>query len=118
MRRPWWRFHPRAETSFRATVRVNEGISGTTANSIVRAPSSRIMLCTQKKQALRAPWIVEFLNEQDYDIVVLQEVIDHKMTASEGAAELGRIYPVPLANGFLYARPGANLVSDTGLHRA
>jgi len=34
----------------------------------------------QKKQALRAPWIVEFLNEQDYDIVVLQEVIDRKMT--------------------------------------
>ncbi len=33
-----------------------------------------------KKQALRAPWIVEFLNDQDYDVVVLEEVIDHKMT--------------------------------------
>ncbi len=34
----------------------------------------------QKKQALRAPWIVEYLNGQDYDVVVLQEVIDHKIT--------------------------------------
>jgi phospholipase C len=34
----------------------------------------------QKGQALRAPWIVEFLNTQDYDIVVMQEVIDKKMT--------------------------------------
>lgn len=35
----------------------------------------------RKKQALRAPWIVDYLNAQDYDVVVLQEVIDHKMTA-------------------------------------
>jgi neutral ceramidase len=34
-----------------------------------------------KGQAMRAPWIVEFLNRQDYDVVVLQEVIDKKMTA-------------------------------------
>jgi endonuclease/exonuclease/phosphatase family metal-dependent hydrolase len=34
----------------------------------------------RKKQALRAPWIVEYLNAQDYDVVVLQEVIDKKMT--------------------------------------
>ncbi len=33
-----------------------------------------------KGQAMRAPWIIEFLNQQDYDIVVLQEVIDKKMT--------------------------------------
>jgi endonuclease/exonuclease/phosphatase family metal-dependent hydrolase len=33
-----------------------------------------------KGQAMRAPWIVEFLNRQDYDIVVLQEVIDRRMT--------------------------------------
>jgi len=33
-----------------------------------------------KGQAMRAPWIIEFLNAQDYDIVVLQEVIDKKMT--------------------------------------
>ncbi len=34
----------------------------------------------QKGQAMRAPWIVEFLNAQDYDVVVMQEVIDKKMT--------------------------------------
>jgi endonuclease/exonuclease/phosphatase family metal-dependent hydrolase len=34
-----------------------------------------------KKQALRAPWIIEYLGEQDYDVVVLQEVIDKQMTA-------------------------------------
>jgi endonuclease/exonuclease/phosphatase family metal-dependent hydrolase len=34
-----------------------------------------------KKQDLREPWIVEYLNRQDYDIVVLQEVIDRTMTA-------------------------------------
>lgn len=33
-----------------------------------------------KGQAMRAPWIVEFLNQQDYDVVCLQEVIDKKMT--------------------------------------
>jgi endonuclease/exonuclease/phosphatase family metal-dependent hydrolase len=35
----------------------------------------------QKKQALRAPWIIEHLNQQDYDVVVLQEVIDKPITA-------------------------------------
>lgn len=35
----------------------------------------------RKKQALRAPWIIDYLNDQDYDVVVLQEVIDKKMTA-------------------------------------
>jgi endonuclease/exonuclease/phosphatase family metal-dependent hydrolase len=34
----------------------------------------------QKKQALRAPWIIEYLKGQDYDIVVLQEVIDRKIS--------------------------------------
>jgi phospholipase C len=35
----------------------------------------------KKGQTLRAPWIIEYLNERDYDIVVLQEVIDQKITA-------------------------------------
>jgi endonuclease/exonuclease/phosphatase family metal-dependent hydrolase len=35
----------------------------------------------RKKQELRAPWIIDYLNAQDYDVVVLQEVIDKKMTA-------------------------------------
>src|SRR5580704_2566120 len=34
----------------------------------------------QKKQELRAPWIIEYLNEQDYDIIALEEVIDRKIT--------------------------------------
>lgn len=42
-----------------------------------------------KGQALRQPWIVEFLNQQDYDVVCLQEVIDKKMTGllKEGLKE-------------------------------
>jgi len=46
----------------------------------------------QKKQALRAPWIIEFLNQQDYDVVVLQEVIDKKM-ADLLKAGLKETYP-------------------------
>jgi endonuclease/exonuclease/phosphatase family metal-dependent hydrolase len=34
----------------------------------------------QKKQAVRAPWIIEYLNQQDFDIVALEEVIDRKIT--------------------------------------
>ncbi len=34
----------------------------------------------RKMQAVRAPWIVEFLSAQDYDVVVLEEVIDKKIT--------------------------------------
>ncbi len=34
----------------------------------------------QKGQAMRAPWIVEYLNRRDYDVVVLQEVIDRKIS--------------------------------------
>jgi len=33
-----------------------------------------------KGQAMRAPWIIEYLNDSKYDIVCLQEVIDPKMT--------------------------------------
>lgn len=36
----------------------------------------------QREQKLRAPWIIEYLNGQDYDIVVLQEVIDPAITES------------------------------------
>ncbi len=32
-------------------------------------------------QKLRAPWIIDYLNRQDYDIVVLQEVLDYAITA-------------------------------------
>lgn len=33
-----------------------------------------------KMQAIRTPWIVEYLNAQDYDVVCLQEVIDPRIT--------------------------------------
>ncbi len=35
----------------------------------------------QRDQKLRTPWVIEFLNAQDYDIIVLQEVIDTAITA-------------------------------------
>src|SRR5690606_1243787 len=34
----------------------------------------------QKLQRLRAPWIIEHLSTNDYDVVVLQEVIDPPIT--------------------------------------
>lgn len=46
----------------------------------------------QKKQALRAPWIIEYLNQQDYDIVALEEVIDRQIT-EELKAGLKKQYP-------------------------
>ena len=46
----------------------------------------------QKGQTLRAPWIVEHLNQCDYDVVVLQEVIDKKI-AEQLCAGLKATYP-------------------------
>ena len=46
----------------------------------------------QKGQALRAPWIIEHLNQCDYDVVVLQEVIDKKI-AEQLQAGLKAAYP-------------------------
>ncbi len=43
-------------------------------------PTSPPVEPLQRGQAMRAPWIIEFLNAQDYDVVVLQEVIDKKIT--------------------------------------
>lgn len=61
------------------------------------------------------------LSPQHCDMVavacVYRDVIDHKMTSAEGQAELARIYPVPLANGFLYAKPGSTLVANPGQNR-
>ena len=34
----------------------------------------------QKKQAVCAPWIIEYLDKQDYDIIALEEIIDRKIT--------------------------------------
>ena len=49
---------------------------------------------------------------------VFRDVIDHRVAAAEGAAELARIYPVPVANGFLYAKPGSAFVANAGQHRS
>jgi endonuclease/exonuclease/phosphatase family metal-dependent hydrolase len=46
----------------------------------------------QKKQHLRAPWIIEYLREGNYDIVVLQEVLDPKIT-EQIKRELKQSYP-------------------------
>ncbi len=50
----------------------------------------------QKKQSLRAPWIIEYLNKQDYDIVALEEVIDRKIT-EQFKAGLRDQYPYIIA---------------------
>ncbi|MBC7585998.1 MAG: U32 family peptidase, partial [Tardiphaga sp.] len=61
------------------------------------------------------------LSPQHCDMVAVarlfRDVIDHKTTGTEGAAALGQIYPVPVANGFLYAKPGSTFVANTGQHR-
>jgi endonuclease/exonuclease/phosphatase family metal-dependent hydrolase len=57
----------------------------------------------RKMQAVRAPWIIDFLNAQDYDVVVLEEVIDYKMTAvlKEGLkAKYPHIVSVDAKRGF------------------
>ncbi len=63
-----------------------EAAAGVTGNlkvltwNIQMLPTFPPVAPLNKGQAMRAPWIIDFLNEQDYDIVVLQEVIDPKMT--------------------------------------
>ncbi|MDQ1256161.1 MAG: hypothetical protein QG656_757 [Candidatus Hydrogenedentes bacterium] len=61
----------------------------------------------QKKQALRAPWVIEYLNDQDYDIVVLQEVIDPAVTEKikEG---LAKTYPYIVAQKSVKGIAGAS----------
>lgn len=46
----------------------------------VPASVTKVTQDLDKKQALRAPWIMDFLCGQDYDIIVLQEVIDRTIT--------------------------------------
>jgi endonuclease/exonuclease/phosphatase family metal-dependent hydrolase len=40
---------------------------------------SKSLQCGQK---LRAPWVIEYLSQQDYDVVVLQEVVDPAITTA------------------------------------
>jgi hypothetical protein len=50
----------------------------------------------QKSQQLRAPWIIDYLNHQDYDIIVLEEVIDPGIT-DQLKRELRAHYPYLVA---------------------
>jgi O2-independent ubiquinone biosynthesis protein UbiV len=58
------------------------------------------------------------LSPQHCDMVavaqVFRDVIDGKSTAAEGARSLSRIYPIPVANGFLHAKPGSMLIANNG----
>ena len=43
---------------------------------------------------------------------VFRDVLDRRMAAAEGRAELARIYPyAPFANGFLHGQAGAGYVA-------
>jgi len=46
----------------------------------------------RKKQRLRAPWIIDFCINQDYDIIVFQEVFDKKIK-KKLKKELSNLYP-------------------------
>ncbi len=68
----------------------------------------------QKKQALRAPWIVEYLNQQDYDIIALEEVIDRKIT-DELKEGLKKVYPyivAPPSKGGLSGTSGGIMLAS------
>ncbi|HOX38221.1 MAG TPA: endonuclease/exonuclease/phosphatase family protein [Candidatus Brocadiia bacterium] len=75
---------------------------------------SRFAKSLQKQQELRAPWIVEYLNAQDYDVVVLQEVIDKRATEKikEG---LKASYPyiiAPVPEKGVAGASGGNLIAS------
>jgi len=68
----------------------------------------------QKKQALRAPWIIEYLNQQDYDIIALEEVIDRQIT-EELKAGLKKVYPhivAPPSKGGLSGTSGGIMLAS------
>ncbi len=56
------------------------------------------------------------LSPQQCDMVevakLYRDVIDGKRSVAEGAAALTAIYPVPVANGFLYAKPGSTFINS------
>jgi endonuclease/exonuclease/phosphatase family metal-dependent hydrolase len=49
--------------------------------NIQMLPTFPSVAALNKGQAMRAPWIIDYLNASDYNVVCLQEVIDPKMTA-------------------------------------
>jgi len=56
------------------------------------------------------------LSPQQCDMVqvtkLFRDVIDGTRSATDAAAALPAIYPVPVANGFLYAKPGSNFIKN------
>ncbi|MCG6205481.1 U32 family peptidase [Rhodopseudomonas sp. HC1] len=58
------------------------------------------------------------LSPQQCDMVAVaklfRDVVDGKVSASDATAKLSAIYPLKQSNGFLYAKPGAAFVTDSG----
>ncbi|MBI5130529.1 MAG: U32 family peptidase [Rhodopseudomonas palustris] len=58
------------------------------------------------------------LSPQQCDMVAVaqlfRDAIDGKVAPSEGAAKLSAIYPLKQSNGFLFSKPGAAFVTDSG----
>ncbi|WP_022720954.1 U32 family peptidase [Rhodopseudomonas sp. B29] len=58
------------------------------------------------------------LSPQQCDMVAVstlfRDVLDGKVGAAEGAQKLDALYPLKKSNGFLYAKPGAAFITDSG----
>ncbi|RJF74849.1 U32 family peptidase [Rhodopseudomonas palustris] len=58
------------------------------------------------------------LSPQQCDIVAVarlfHEVIDGKLSAADGALQLEQLYPLRKSNGFLFSKPGAAFITDSG----
>ncbi|ABD09158.1 Peptidase U32 [Rhodopseudomonas palustris HaA2] len=58
------------------------------------------------------------LSPQQCDMVAVaqlfRDVIDGKLAASDSAAKLSAIYPLQQSNGFLFSKPGAAFITDSG----
>ncbi|MFC0241087.1 ubiquinone anaerobic biosynthesis protein UbiV [Rhodopseudomonas telluris] len=58
------------------------------------------------------------LSPQQCDMVAVaklfRDVVDGKVSAAEGAPQLERLYPLRKSNGFLFSKPGAAFITDSG----
>jgi len=58
------------------------------------------------------------LSPQQCDMVAVsklfRDVIDGKLGGAEGAQKLAQIYPLRQSNGFLFSKPGAAFITDSG----
>jgi collagenase-like PrtC family protease len=61
------------------------------------------------------------LSPQHCDMVAIakafRSVIDGKESAAEAARALSEIYPIPITNGFLYAKPGSTFTVNAGARK-